>query len=521
MTVGGVVMLLALAATAGWFSPPVRVACGAVLGAALVGAGTRVTHRTGPGTAASALAGTGILALFCSVAAATALHPLLPVAAGLAGCLAVALGGTLLADRWRSLPLALGVLVAAELALPVVAGGPGALGLGLALVLQAAAGAAALRRAGRKRWAVLNPVAALATAVHGLLAAVVALISDRTADDVAVVAVAAVALALGAAVAALAGLRPPPAPPVLTLVLAPLPLLVSAAVLGGVAGAAVAAAAAIAPAGMAAARALDHRVRLGAAAVAGTLAMTATALLLDGGSLTVALLVEALALVTVAAVLRMRTVLVAGTGFAVPGVLLCVAVLADPSALLGSLHGPLLEPLPRSDGAGLGLAAVGAALLVLVAAALLAAARRCGLLGADGRPVGVWLPPVVTGLYGVAWLVVAGTQLVLPGAAGFLTGHVLVTVGITVLGLALLARASASRAGYVLVGVALAKLVLFDLLALDGLGRVAAFIGAGLLLLAVGTRFRNRVPDAGADADSAARDDAAARAAAAVTGSAS
>ncbi|MDN5915896.1 MAG: DUF2339 domain-containing protein [Pseudonocardia sp.] len=489
VTVGGVVMLLALAATAGWLSPLVRVVCGAALGAALVGAGTRVTRRSGPGTSSAALAGTGILALFCSAAAATALYSLLPVAAGLTACLAVAAGGIALADRWRSLPLALGVLIAGEIVLPVVGGGPGPLGLGLALVLQAAAGASALRRADRDRWAVLNPVAALATAVHGLLAAVVALITYGTGDDVAVVAVAALALALGTAVAALAALRPPPVPPVLTQVLAPLPLLVSAAVLGGVAGAAVAAASGIALATVAAVRALYRGIRLGAAAAAAVLVMTATALVLDGRSLTLALLVEALALLTVAAVLRMRVVLAAGIGYAVPGVALCVALLAQPSALTG--------PLGRWDA----LEPVGAGLLVLLAAGALAAARRSGLLGAGGRPAGAWIPSVIIGLYGVAWLVVVGTQLVRPGAAGFLTGHVLVTVGITVLGLVVLARAatpasaadrSTGWAGFVLLGAALAKLVLFDLIALDGLGRVAAFIGAGLLLLAAGGRHASR-----------------------------
>lgn len=111
----------------------------------------------------------------------------------------------------------------------------------------------------------------------------------------------------------------------------------------------------------------------------------------------------------------------------------------------------------------------------------------------------------MTGLYGVSWLVVTGTQLVLPGAAGFLTGHVLVTVGITVLGLAALGRGvrrpASAAVGFVLVGAALAKLVLFDLPALDGLGRVAAFIGAGLLLLAAGGRYANRVAAARAVPD--------------------
>ncbi len=486
VTVGGVVMLLALAATSGWLSPLVRVGCGAVLGAALVGAGARVARRPAPGTASAALAGTGILARFCSLAAATALYPLLPVPAGLVGCLAVAAGGTALADRWRSLPLALGVLLAAELTLPVVGDGPGALGLGLALVLQAAVGASALRRADRERWAVLNPVAALATAVHGLLAVVVGLITPGTADDVAVLAVTAVALALGTGVAALAALRPPPVPPVLTLLLAPLPLLVSAAVLGGGTGAAACLTAGIALAAVAAGRALYRGIRLGAAAATAVLLMTATALVLDGGSLVLALLVETLALATVAAVLRTGAVLTAAIGFAVPGVVMCVAVLAGPAALLG----------PTARGGGV-LAPLGAALLVLVAAGTAVAARRCGWPGPDRRGPAAWLPVVLTGLYGASWLVVTGTQLVLPGPAGFLTGHVLVTVGVTVLGLVTLGRGvtrpSVAGAGFVLLGAALAKLVLFDLPALDGLGRVAAFIGAGLLLLVVGGRYARRM----------------------------
>lgn len=489
VTVGGVVMLLILAATAGWLSPMVRVSSGALLGAVLVGAGGRVAGRSGAGTAATALTGTGVLALFCSVAAATAQYALLPVLAGLAACLALATGGIALADRWRSLPLALGVLVAADITLPIVTGGPDALCLGLALLVQVAAAWSALRTADRARWAVLNPVAALATAVLGLLAGVLAVITPGSADDVAVCAVAVVALALGTAVAVLGALRPPPAPPVLTLALSPLPLIVSVAVLGGVAAAAVAGTAALALAGVAATRPLYRGIRIGAAAAAGMLTGTATALLLDGDPLICALLAESLVLVSVAAVLRMRSVLTAGAGFAVPGVLMGVAVLAEPSALAA--------PLSGGEHTHLGPGPVGAGLLVLLAAAAWAAVRRAGLLGPDGTPVLAWLPAVLTGLYGAAWLVVVGAQRILPGPAGFLTGHVLVTVGITVLGLVLLARgvtrAPAGWAGFAVLGAALVKLVVFDLVALDGMGRVAAFIGAGLVLLAAGGRYANRV----------------------------
>ena len=47
--------------------------------------------------------------------------------------------------------------------------------------------------------------------------------------------------------------------------------------------------------------------------------------------------------------------------------------------------------------------------------------------------------------------------------------------------------------GLVLVGAAVLKLVLFDLSALDGLARVGAFLGAGLVLLAAGSRYARRV----------------------------
>ena len=51
-------------------------------------------------------------------------------------------------------------------------------------------------------------------------------------------------------------------------------------------------------------------------------------------------------------------------------------------------------------------------------------------------------------------------------------------------------------AGLALVAAAVAKLLLFDLVALDGPARVAAFLGAGLLLLAAGTRYARLVAEA-------------------------
>lgn len=519
VTVGGVVMLVVLAASAGWFSPAVRVTCGALLGVALLVAGIRSAGQDGAGAGARALAGTGVLALFCSIAAATALYPLLPVPVGLAGTLAVTACGMVLADRWDSRMLALWVLITAGVALPVVGDGPSALVFGMALTVQVGVAAVALRRTadGRSdgdgpggglrglaahRFGAPGPVAAGVTALHGLLAAPFAAFSSGRSDDVRVTAVAALALAAGTAIALLAAHRAPSARRVASVgavwivALSALPLLAAAGVLGGTAGALVAGVAALVMAGVAAIGPLDPGVRLGSLAVGCVLAMSATAILLDGDALTCALLAEALAVLASAAALRTRALLAAGAAFALPGTLLCLARLAEPSVVAG--------PLGAGELARIGVASAGAALLVAVAGAALVAARRNDVLGVAAGS----LPVAAVGLYGAGWLAVVGTQLVLPGPAGFRTGHVLVTVAITVLGLVLLVRGlrnqAARWAGLVLVGAALVKLVLVDLIALDGIARVVAFLAAGLLLLVAGSRYARRVGAVGTGPERAA-----------------
>ena len=108
-------------------------------------------------------------------------------------------------------------------------------------------------------------------------------------------------------------------------------------------------------------------------------------------------------------------------------------------------------------------------------------------------------PVGLVGLYGAAGLVIALALLVAPSRAGFVAGHAVVTVSWVVVALVLLARGvrrpALRVAGLVLVAAAVAKLVLFDLVALDGLARVAAFLGAGLLLLAAGTRYARLVAE--------------------------
>ena len=141
-------------------------------------------------------------------------------------------------------------------------------------------------------------------------------------------------------------------------------------------------------------------------------------------------------------------------------------------------------------------------LVAVLAVALLVAGGRVGWVRPDARSAGLWVPIGLVGLYGTTSLVVTLALLVAPDRAGFTAGHALVTVSWTVVALALLARGISRPAlrvtGLVLVAAAVAKLVLFDLVALDGIARVAAFLGAGLVLLAAGTRYARLVAEAAA-----------------------
>lgn len=67
VTLIGVVMLLVLAAQAGFFGPPLRVLGGALLSGALVFAGVRVHGRPGGKVGAIALAATGFAGMYLGV----------------------------------------------------------------------------------------------------------------------------------------------------------------------------------------------------------------------------------------------------------------------------------------------------------------------------------------------------------------------------------------------------------------------------------------------------------------------
>ena len=167
-------------------------------------------------------------------------------------------------------------------------------------------------------------------------------------------------------------------------------------------------------------------------------------------------------------------------------------------------------PVPAALVGGL----VVSVLVVAAAVAGLVAAGRLGLVRPDAQTAWLWVPAGLVGLYGAAGVVITAALLVARDPAGFTAGHALVTVSWAVAALVLLARGITRQAlrvtGLALVAAAVAKLVLFDLSALDGIARVVAFLGAGLLILAAGTRYARLVAEAGAagtDAAAPAGDD--------------
>ncbi|PVZ03411.1 DUF2339 domain-containing protein [Actinomycetospora cinnamomea] len=512
-TVLGVVMLLVLAANRGWFGPEARVIGGAVLGLVLVAVGARVRRGAGgeaAPTAAVALVATGVATLFLAVAAAVSLYGFLPLAVAVPLALLVTAGGLALADRWRHRGLAVGVLVASGLAAPLVVGGftP------TLVALLAGAQVAAVPVSRRRDWPLVAAVGAAAATV-GALGAAIRLLIGAPAEDLATAAAVLAVLVLGAVAAVVVG-APGRATPAALLGAPVLPVLVTCLGLPRLAGALVAGVVAVAlllavvvldraaaPAG--------HRGLAVVAGAAGTAALlVATVIAVGGGPVALPLLAEAALLGLVAVVTRRPGPLVAGGALALVGGAIALGRDAPVDLVADFPARPFVVTAPggtATAGAVGELAAAVATSLVLtaVAAVGLVALARLGALRDRTRAAVLVSALGVVGLYGATGAVVAASLLVSPTRGAFLVGHVLVTVSWTAVALVLLARglqASLPRIlGGVLVVAAVIKLVTFDLTALDGLARVAAFLGAGLVLLAAGTRYAKAVTASG-EADS-------------------
>ncbi|MFC5996063.1 DUF2339 domain-containing protein [Pseudonocardia hispaniensis] len=495
VTLLGVVLLLVLAVSQGWFAPAGRVIGGAVLGLTLLCLAGWLHRRETSRPGATALAGTGVATLYLVVAAATALYDFLPDSAGLAMALLVAGGGLGLADRWRTPLLASGSVVGAALLAPVVTDGMVPVLVALVLVLEVAAVVVALRH----RWAWVAVSAAIWPVLYGMVMAASVSPADRTFATAVVVAV----LVVRVVVAPLASTRLPRSSSAGLLASAALPTLVLAATVGGRGGAWLAAGAAAALAVVALVPRFDRVLRI-AAGAAGTIAMyEASVIALDGATRITVLLGQSVVLVVVAAVLRSRVLLVIGGVYGSIQVLAAMAVQVSPRALVVFPAAPFVS-VTSPDVDALIAAAGASALILAFAVAVLVVGARIGILGGAGLgAVQLWAPAGLVALYGSAGLVVASALLVSPDRTGFVVGHAAISVLWTVVALVLLARGinrpGLRLAGLVLVPVAVAKLILFDLVALDGIARVAAFLGAGLVLLAAGTRYARLVAEAQAE----------------------
>ncbi|SFH90458.1 Predicted membrane protein [Amycolatopsis regifaucium] len=482
VTLLGVVLFLVLAIQRGWFGPLPRVIGGAVLGAALVGIGLRL-HRTPAGrTGAFAVAATGIGALYLDAIAATTMYEYLPAYVGLAIGLLIAVGGLLLAVRWKSSLLATAVVLGCVVCAPIITQGFTAELVAFLLVVQVASTPVQLRQS----W----PSVAVAAGIPPLVASVFSTaftgFGGSTANTAAALAAGGVGIALALIVTAK---RPGDAAALALLAVAPAPSLLAALFLPKTPAVLVTATVALVLLGVWAAGQWLNGWTGDLAGAAGLLAALQTTMtLFDGSARSAILLGEGVLLALVALWTKKHVALFGGLGFAVIGGMIALAFDVPPTLFF------LIRNRPDADLAAALLVAVA---ILAVSITLPWVAHRLGLFKAASENVVPWLLAGVCGLYGAGAMVLCGALLAVPGRSGFLVGHVVITVSWTVAALVLLIRGIAAVSlrviGFVLVGAAVLKLVLFDLSALDGLARVAAFLLAGLVLLGAGTRYAKLV----------------------------
>ncbi|MGW4208127.1 DUF2339 domain-containing protein [Lentzea sp. NPDC004789] len=488
ITVLGFVLLLILAIQRGWLGPMPRVIGGAVFSGALVGIGMWL-HRNPHGrTGAFALAATGFAGLYLDVIAATSLYEYLPPAVGLVVGLAVAAAGVVLALRWDSQTLAVGVVAACAICSPILTEGFTVLLVGFLLVLKMAGTPVQLQR----RWPGLAVAAGLPPIIASLLTTARAVPADF---EWTVVGVAGATTAVGIVVALLTVWKRPGDVVAVGLVAgSALPAMFATTLLKDPADSILAGA--VAAVLLAIWMVPDlPRAFTTAAGAAGMLALFQTTVIaLDGNARTAVVLAEAVLLAFLAARLTKKSALVGSIVFGVVGFLMTV-VQAVPISWL------VEEPRYVTVGSGDYAAGLVTALVLGVFAATVPwAALKMQVLREPARHPFPWIVAGLVLLYGAAGAVLCAALLVSPDESGFLFGHSVVTVSWTIAALFLLVKGINNKAlrisGLILVGAAVLKLVLFDLAALDGIARVLAFLGAGLVLLTAGTRYAKLVAGA-------------------------
>jgi uncharacterized membrane protein len=484
VTLIGVVLLLVLAAQAGILRPEIRVAAGAVLAAALVGAAWWLYGRPGGRVGAIALAATGIAAAYMDVIATTTIYEWAPAPVGLAIAAVIGGGGLTLARRWDSQHLGLLVLVPLIVLAPIVTDGITLLLVGFMLAISAVSLPVQLG----KDWIWLH-AARTAAATFPLLVALVAVHFDNDEDLwlAGACAIAAVLAIVGALIllprtgnrVAMALLTAAGVLPVLSVALA-----VDRVVAALMAAALAAALLAIVLVGDRLAG-VAGAVRQIWSALSAVSALVAVTVAFEGEIAGPVLL--AMAVVVAVAGRRDDVARWAAFGFAVVGGGVYLSY-TPPSSLVRM-------PAPAAiEGVSTLVASI---LLVACAVAIVWSWVGRGALDTEAVRV-LWAGAAVVIVYAVTTFTVTAGVLIGGEGRGFFAGHMAATICWIAMAAGLfiyaarLPRADRSLpigGGLALVAAAMAKLFLFDLGTLDGIFRVVVFIVVGLVLLGMGAGY--------------------------------
>ncbi|WP_433681465.1 DUF2339 domain-containing protein [Nocardia sp. CA-119907] len=504
VTLIGVVMLLVLAAQAGFFGPVPRVVAGVVFSAALVGAGVRVFGRPGGRIGGISLAATGIAGAYLDVVAVTAIYGWLHPVVGLGVALAVAAGGVGVAMRWQSQPLAVLVVAGAAVLSPFVTSE--LVLLAFLIVLQLTCVPVQLAR----DWPFLHVVRTVPVAFATSVAIAVAAVGDPTAGRVYWLLTAAVAIALIGLVGGVLMVRKRSGDIVaaLAFALSAVPLLAapalferhSAAVVAGIYAAVLLAVAALSMVPK-----LSELVRIPksialVAAIAGAFALLEACVgVTRVSTLPIALFLVALCFLGVAGQQRSRVTAAFGAAYTVVGAM-TYFVTVTPEALATQRIAQERMGISTASGAVLALA--------VIAAGVWCARRLPGMTRGSTDESTLFVVASIAGLYAVTAATVS-IGIATGAADGFIVGHSAATIiwmaaatAALLFGLRSLSGSAAVAklalgSGLLVTAAALAKLFLFDLATLDGLVRVAAFLIVGVLLLLAGTRYARAFAEAG------------------------
>ena len=491
VTLIGVVMLLVLAAQAGFFGPPLRVIGGAALSGALIFAGFRVYGRPGGRVGAIALAATGFAGLYLDVMAASVLYGWIVSPLSMVIAFGIAAAGVSVAVRWNSEPLALLIVLGAALAAPALAGALTLSLIGFLVALQVAGFSAQLGR----DWKYLGMARTVPVAIV-LIAAIVgvSLFDGMQVDSSALTISAVVVSLIGLSGAVALQWKGSPSRDGVagawssaTFIVATLPLLGVDVLLGDqMAALLYGVMALVFLSGAAVGAALSTHLRMG---IAGTGAVALLLCCVAGSpqSLTAAvLLAVATVFIVIAGSTGSRFVCALGSVFAAIG-LIGFLESASPSMLMTS----------RAASAHLdALTALTSLTAIGVLVAFVWVMSRLALVSENNIAV-AWAISGMGILYAATCALVASGIEIWGGTTGFVFGHSAATVVWMLAATSALVFGLNNRehahtmlgTGLTLTCAALAKLFLFDLATLSGLVRGVAFLVVGLLLLLVGTRY--------------------------------